>query len=136
MGNSMLVQRHREGWARQLWGEHRDPPAAERAPPGEKNTQAGTDQERCEGQKGGTKARKEKVGGTPAGGHVPAVLETSIQLCQHVLALSVGEGVAEGKVGGGPAVLQEPVHEGQHKLCLHHLPGTRGGLGMGWGAQP
>lgn len=62
---------------------------------------------------------------TPAGRHVLALLEAAVQLRQHLLALGVGEGVAEGKVGGGPAVLQEAVHEGQNELRLHHLTDTK-----------
>lgn len=65
----------------------------------------------------------------PAGSHVPALLKAAVQLRQHLLALRVGERVAEGKVGGGAAVLQEAVHKGQHKLGLHHLGETRGGAG-------
>lgn len=102
---------------------------------GKKPRQAQT-RKRSEGQEDETKARKRKVGGSPAGGHVLAVLEAAVQLCQHVLALGVGEGVAEGKVGGGPTVLQEAVHEGQHELRLHHLPWAQRGLGTGTGAQP
>lgn len=81
----------------------------------------------------GTRARQERgariahggAGRTPAGRHVLALLEAAVQLRQHLLALGVGEGVAEGKVGGGPAVLQEAVHEGQHELRLHHLTDTK-----------
>lgn len=107
---------------RQLPGEGRDPPLPSTplqpeldntALPRWGQSQAGEGQERGAG------------GRAPAGRHVPALLEAAVQLRQHLLALRVGEGVAEGKVGGGATVLQEAVHEGQHKLRLHHLGQTQ-----------
>lgn len=84
----------------------------------------------CERMQGGSRERGAPCPTrAPAGSHVPALLKAAVQLRQHLLALRVGERVAEGKVGGGAAVLQEAVHKGQHKLGLHHLGETRGGAG-------
>lgn len=44
------------------------------------------------------------------------------------MAVTVGEGVAEGEEGGGSPALYETVNKGEHKLCLCHL-GSRGGRG-------
>lgn len=88
-----------------------------------------------------TEQGKAKQGGpgeglAPAGRHVPALLEAPVQPCQPLLELRVGEGVAEGKVGGGTAVLQEAVDEGQHELRLHHLGQTRGRAELNLLQQP
>lgn len=47
----------------------------------------------------------------PARAELSSVGMALVKLLQHLLALAVGERVAEGEVGGGPAHLQQPVSE-------------------------
>lgn len=95
---------------------------------------------------GGRRGKRESVGGKVRGKklkgtngiqfeasprHLPAWTELSsiwvalVKLLQHLLALSVGEWVAEGEVGGGSSGLQNPVSEGEDELVFHNLKGDR-----------
>ncbi len=47
----------------------------------------------------------------PARTELSSIGVALIQLLQHLLALDVREGVAEGEVGGRPSHLQQPVSE-------------------------